>query len=104
MSLSLTSLTLHRYPSLFRLSLPLYSLFAFSSAYSTSLLSLSSAGKKYYNRMLKHGPLVPSLKAYEVLMKSLSKAENWKEVAHVYTDLVKRYSTEENRREEFNVV
>jgi pentatricopeptide repeat protein len=50
--------------------------------------------------MLKHGPLVPSLKAYEVLMKSLSKAENWKEVAHVYTDLVKRYSTEGNRREE----
>lgn len=48
-------------------------------------------GKKYYNRMMKHGPQVSTLRAFEVLMKSLSRAENWKEVAHIYTDLVKRY-------------
>ena len=41
--------------------------------------------------MMKHGPQVSTLRAYEVLMKSLSRAENWKEVAHIYTDLVKRY-------------
>ena len=51
----------------------------------------SITGKKYYNRMLKHGPLVPSLKSYEVLLKAMSRAENWKEVSTVYTDLLKRY-------------
>ena len=40
--------------------------------------------------MLKHGPPVPSIRAYEALFKSLSKAENWKEVASVYKDLVAR--------------
>jgi hypothetical protein len=47
-------------------------------------------GKKYYNRMLKFGPLVTNLATYEMLLKSFSRVENWKEVTSLYKTLIER--------------
>jgi hypothetical protein len=37
-------------------------------------------GKKYFNRMVKHGPVTTTLCVYEAMVKAYSKVENWKEV------------------------
>mmetsp|Transcript_28121 Transcript_28121/g.26977 ORF Transcript_28121/g.26977 Transcript_28121/m.26977 type:complete len:262 (-) Transcript_28121:63-848(-) len=50
----------------------------------------NNIAKKYFNRMLKHGPLVTSMKTYEVLVNTLSQAENWKDVTVIYKHLLER--------------
>lgn len=47
-------------------------------------------GKKYYNRMLKFGPLITNLVPYEMLLKGFSRVENWKEVTSLYKALIER--------------
>jgi pentatricopeptide repeat protein len=44
-------------------------------------------GKKYFMRMLKNGPLISSIRPAEVLMKSMSKADAWKDVTNLYNNL-----------------
>lgn len=48
-------------------------------------------GKKYYNKMLKHGPqLSTNISMYEVLLKSYSRVENWKEISVFYQSMLTR--------------
>ena len=48
-------------------------------------------GKKYYNKMLKHGPqLSTNISMYEALLKSYSRVENWKEVSNFYQSMLTR--------------
>lgn len=47
-------------------------------------------GKKYYNKMLKHGPLSTNISMYEALLKSYSRVENWKEIALLYSTMLSR--------------
>ena len=50
-----------------------------------------NVGKKYYNKMLKHGPqLSINMTMYETLLKSYSRVENWKEIAVFYQSMLSR--------------
>ena len=44
-------------------------------------------GKKYFNRMLKHGPVTATLAVYEALVNAYSRVENWKEVTALYKNM-----------------
>ena len=57
----------------------------------TAAKSDPNLGKKYYNKMLKHGPQISTnMSMYEALLKSYSKVENWKEVVSLYQSMLPR--------------